>query len=99
MDRKIATIRSLSKVMWIQNDLFSRHYTVRTHDVKAVKNALQERDETQSESLEISSTSGTGSNLSGHTSPSTQYPKINEAIGFGIAEPKPKRSFLNRLGL
>ena len=26
MERKIMTVRSLSKVMWIQNDLFSRHY-------------------------------------------------------------------------
>ena len=36
MDRKIATLRALNKVMWIQNDLFSRHYTVRSHDVKSV---------------------------------------------------------------
>ncbi|KAF8303307.1 hypothetical protein DL93DRAFT_2035312, partial [Clavulina sp. PMI_390] len=26
LERKILTVRSLSKVMWIQNDLFSRHY-------------------------------------------------------------------------
>jgi len=44
-ERKIRTIRSLSKVMWIQNDLFSRHYTVRSHDAKAVSTALKERDE------------------------------------------------------
>ena len=44
-ERKIHTIRSLAKVMWIQNDLFSRHYTVRSHDAKAVSTALKERDE------------------------------------------------------
>lgn len=85
-------------MMWIQNDLFSRHYTVRTHDVKAVQNALQERNETHSDSLEILSASG--STISGgQTSPTTQYGKINEALGFGVEEPKPKRSFLGRLGL
>lgn len=35
-DAKIATIRALNKVMWIQNDLFSRHYTVRAQEVKFV---------------------------------------------------------------
>lgn len=104
MEHKIRAVRSLSKAMWIQNDLFSRHYTLRSHDVKSVNAALKERDDIakdprQNESLDTESATGSLSKiLANTTNPKSQL--LNPDVSLrSIPAPKEKKSFLRKIGL
>ncbi|KAJ3496341.1 hypothetical protein NMY22_g19826 [Coprinellus aureogranulatus] len=69
LSRRIDIMRAFQKVTWIQNDLFTRHYAVRSTEVAGLNQIRQQHDLSSSD--DIASLSGSSSPLATSTVHST----------------------------